>query len=338
MNDNTTAPLPDEGETETTTIPLPDDKSQTIDLTVIVNRLSELESVVARRGYDTRPIYEKHEKEIEVLWQRITQLETLLAKNGIELEVEESNLDLNENAQSEDLKLPMLNGSPVDLFGRRTASAFPGVRGFQWFDNPQESVKRLAILLQKPLTYDLKSGGYEHPIWWWRGNSSSQVTEFDVLSDNKCLLDIQELIISRIGVYRSTSHYRDFVYVEVSPDKPTGQYAFTDEDYKRQIDMFGYASEEYGLFEDQIISRREYDDGAAVIDGEIVETVGRQKLRLRYLSKYNFIIAAHDSPINMTELDDTFEKLLNRMLENDQEMELIIEIVEKLRKPKYREW
>ncbi|HYL98161.1 MAG TPA: hypothetical protein VEZ90_04345, partial [Blastocatellia bacterium] len=73
-------------------------------------------------------------------------------------------------------------------------------------------------------------------------------------------------------------------------------------------------SEEYGLFEGRPITRGEYDDGAAEIDGRIVDTIGRAEHRIRYLTPYNFLIAAHDSQINNHDFDLRSEELLNLML------------------------
>ena len=64
------------------------------------------------------------------------------------------------------------------------------------------------------------------------------------------------------------------------------------EDIERNIKQYGYCREEYGFYKDKIaISREEYDDGSAVINGKVTDTKG-SKLRVRYLSSYNFIIAA----------------------------------------------
>lgn len=55
--------------------------------------------------------------------------------------------------------------------------------------------------------------------------------------------------------------------------------------------MWGYYTEEYGLIGKKIISRQEHDDGAAIINGKIVDA-SNSELRLRHLTPYNFIIAA----------------------------------------------
>lgn len=51
------------------------------------------------------------------------------------------------------------------------------------------------------------------------------------------------------------------------------------------------------------MSRREYDDDAAVIDGKVVDLEHKAKLRNRYLTPYNFIICAHFNSINNSKYD-----------------------------------
>ena len=36
------------------------------------------------------------------------------------------------------------------------------------------------------------------------------------------------------------------------------------------------------------MTRAEYDDGATVIDGKVVDLNGKAKLRIRYITPYNF--------------------------------------------------
>jgi hypothetical protein len=89
--------------------------------------------------------------------------------------------------------------------------------------------------------------------------------------------------------FRSSAYWKSFVYIQTKADLPIGIYSQTKEDIERMISNFGYAWEEYGLFEDKPITRSCYDDGAAVIDGKVVDTFGAE-LRARYLSKYNLLV------------------------------------------------
>ena len=98
-------------------------------------------------------------------------------------------------------------------------------------------------------------------------------------------MDVHELNISRIAAVHQEVYYRKFVYVEVAPDEPTGLYDDPDEMIARQIERSGFANEEYGLVDGKLpVTREEYDDGAAIIEGRPVDIVGRCALRLRHTS------------------------------------------------------
>jgi hypothetical protein len=84
----------------------------------------------------------------------------------------------------------------------------------------------------------------------------------------------------------------------------------------------GYANEEYGLVDEKLpVSRAEYDDGAAIIDGRPMDIRGRVVLRTRYTSPYNFLIAPFMSPINSQDFDYRLESYLNRLLHGEEVFE-----------------
>lgn len=223
------------------------------------------------------------------------------------------------------------------FFDERMAQAFPGIRGVEWITDAATAVYRLSILLSSPLIFRVSNlkNSWEIPIWWWRGSENNQISAFEIMSDKKCLMNITELKISKIGVYRSTSYSRNFVYVECDGEKQTGICKITEEDVKRQIEYFGYAWEEYGISGDRIFSRREYDDGATIINGKVIDIRANAEPRVRYLSKYNFILAPHDTPINSLELESILENILNGILNYKNKIEEIVNIIEKAPLRKY---
>jgi hypothetical protein len=221
----------------------------------------------------------------------------------------------------------------------RFTKAFPGVRGVRWFDDPREIIERLKVLLVPPLSfYDDTDNGVSgwDPIWWWRGTSTNSIDSFEVLGKDKVLLDYQELLPCRLAAVNNGGYYQCFVYLEFSADKPTGLRDRTPKDLERLRDTFGYASEEFGIFEGHFVTREEYDDGAAVIDGKLVDLAGRVSLRVRYLTPYNFIIAPKESPINNSRFDSEFEALMNKLLEGDNVFDELVRKVRQLpRQEKY---
>lgn len=62
------------------------------------------------------------------------------------------------------------------------------------------------------------------------------------------------------------------------------------------------------------ITRQEYDDGSAMVNGKPMRLHGRAELRLRYLTSYNFILAAKFSPFNCHEFDRTSGEYFKGML------------------------
>lgn len=226
------------------------------------------------------------------------------------------------------------NVASTDFFhSDRFSKAFPGVRDVEWFYDNNAIIARLVRLLKSPLKfYDVAQSGDVSgwlPIWWWRGLSNNAIESFELLSDGKVLLNHQELIPFRLAAVNRGSYYQSFVYVECAADQPTGLYARSHEEVDQQRKERGYCREEFAMFGDRLIHRTEYDDGAAIIDGKPVELHDDAKLRVRYLTPYNFLIAAHESPINSKHFDrdsehfmndllcgrDTFDKLVEKILE-----------------------
>ncbi len=140
-------------------------------------------------------------------------------------------------------------------------------------------------------------------------------------------MDYHQLDIARIAAYGSPSYYREFVYVEAKAESPTGIYEYEPEDIPRMTGKFGFAAEEYGVLGEHLISRAEYDDGAAVVNGKVIDASDAQ-LRIRYLTPYNFIIAASDSPINNKDYDLRVNEFLDGIMQGRRTMEEFVEVAE----------
>ncbi|MGJ1322498.1 hypothetical protein ACR780_07420 [Sphingobacterium faecium] len=223
------------------------------------------------------------------------------------------------------------------LFHYRMAGAFPGVRGIQWFDDPKIATKRLLLLLQEPLSFS--AGSYDttdDPIWWFRGNSAAHIDKFESIASKMVLMNFEQLKIKRIAAYQGASYYKDFVYVELEGENQTGLYNHSKEDIQRHIDSFGYSWEEYGLIKNLFgwttpIRREDYDDGATVIRGEVRDAKDA-KLRVRYLSSYNFIIAAKGSPYNSNKYNRESLTYLNGILKGEIQPEDFFEFLKTFEK------
>ena len=249
--------------------------------------------------------------------KKLKRLETN-SKNHLEIEIE----------------LPRTGMPSTAIIAGKLAGAFPGQRGFEWYES-KEAIKRLEKFFEPPLVYQpIGEGVISNPIWWFRDFSSMYIDKFKKLSKTKLLIGIREFKIKRIGVFVSQSDYKSFIYVETLGERQTGLYNFKKEDIKRHVDTIGYSSEEYAIFNKKInISREHYDDAATIIKGKIVDTFGSE-LRVRFLSDYNFLIAANQSSFNSRKFEKDSSEDMNKILKGEMRAE---EFIEKLKLYKRKE-
>jgi hypothetical protein len=225
-----------------------------------------------------------------------------------------------------------IRDEPTVFFNNRFRDAFPGFSNdFKQFESRREIHKRLKILLKEPLKFD-EGSGYgidKRPIWWFRDSGAMPIEKFKILNRKKILLNSDEFIINKIVAYRGSSYFKDFVYIECLPDKPTGLYEH-DSTYleSRVKENRGY-QEEFGVFKNKFITRQEFDDASALINGKPVQTFGAE-LRSRSLTKYNFILAAKFSPYNCRDFTrnsgEYFGKLIRKEIEFNEFVEWMKEL------------
>lgn len=219
---------------------------------------------------------------------------------------------------------PALREHSTVLFASRFARAFPGISGVESFANVEDIKERMLILLAKPLVFVNES-----PIWWFR-DGNSPIEKFDVYGDGLFLMDGAELKIRKIVAASSSSYYKQFVYVEADAMPATGLYKTN---LSQAVAHFGYSWEEYGIVDGKhLITRKELDDGSAKVDGKLQKITGRSELRIRYLTAYNFVIAAEGSPINDPNFDSVLKNFLDDILKRTAKVEDLAAAVGRLRK------
>lgn len=220
---------------------------------------------------------------------------------------------------------------PTLFFDRRVGESFPGVRGLQWFNDPKESLNRLTSLFREPLEFEQADGFgvTRDPIWWFRAGSSNPVRVFMRLSDTRCRLDEQELEVDKLAVFRSRFPWQSYIYLETKSDPPIGIRPVTETYIEEMQSSFGYAWEEYAVFQGTPITRECYEDGAAVIDGILTDTGGAD-LRTHYLSRYNLLITSKFSTINNHKFDSVSQPILNDMLHGKDRFAELHSLIEKL--------
>ncbi|WP_415279950.1 toll/interleukin-1 receptor domain-containing protein [Clostridium perfringens] len=214
------------------------------------------------------------------------------------------------------------------FFDYRLGKAFPGLRGGKWFTPQDGIIERLNLLLKEPLS----SKNLSDPIWWFRGGSCLYIDYFKPISFEKCIIEAKECLIDKVYVYQSGSYYKSFIYVELKPEEPVGIYESSNEYLEMQTKHFGYAYEEYAIYNKQPITRAQYDDGAAFLNGNYVEFNNNAEVRIRYLTKYNFIICSKFNPINSILGEKVTEKILNSIIKGESSVEDLVDAIEKLPK------
>jgi hypothetical protein len=93
---------------------------------------------------------------------------------------------------------------------------------------------------------------------------------------------------------------------------------------ERGDSIFTWFWEEFGFVDRKhLVTREVYDDGSAVIDGCLQSIRGRVEGRLRYVTAYNFVIAASGAPILRMEYDEKLTGHLDAMLKGEDRLSII---------------
>jgi hypothetical protein len=216
------------------------------------------------------------------------------------------------------------HGKDRYFFSARLGQAFPG-----WYDeikwySEKEAVNRLCIFFQHPIYFKYVPDepqfsdciSYIAPLWGFRGFTSIQIEQFDQVSKGKVKLnDNHELVIGKIAVHKTRAQRFDFIYVETLPEKSVGLNKLTDKEIADCVKEFGYCWEEYALIGKTPISVESWGDGAAEINGQVVSVPSDARTKLRYLTKYNFLLISNSSPYNCPKFEaeskEFFDDVLN---------------------------
>ena len=220
-----------------------------------------------------------------------------------------------------------------EFFDLRFGQTFPGNRGTAIYRG-QSAVLRLERLLTAPIVVESRVGT-SHPIWWWRGTSNMHIDCFSLLAESAVVIDVNEYDVDYIAAV-AVGHRSQFVYVHTKATPQTGLRPQDETRIAARRKTFGYVKEEYALYKGRMVTREEYDDGAAEIDGRPVVFEENPSLRVRYLTPYNFIIAPQDSPINDSKHDLLFEEVLNGILWGTRTLEDLITLVTRLPPRRHR--
>lgn len=321
-------------------LPAPFDARQAVDLHS-GSGLEKLVREIARSSDLNVPnVTPEHRSELRQHLKVTSGSDFAASRAGVEAE---SPQDTSATPTSREESLPYRDSD--ELFAWRLSDAFPGLRDVEVITDPEAAIDRLAVVFQDPI-YILRegeeySGGKYYPFWWFRGTSNCPINQFKKLSDRRCLIEAKELKISRlVAVRRFDNGERDFLYVESEGEEPVGCYDYESGEIEQRLkereekdfELGYYVSEEYALWEEQVATRAEYDDGSALIDGRPTR-IQDAEIRIRYLTPYNFIICGKKHVINQSEKDAFAKKILNNILKEEASVDHLIDFVGNLPRP-----
>ena len=225
---------------------------------------------------------------------------------------------------------PVISEESTVFFRRRMAGAFPGYRGLVEFKKARDINRHLSKLLESPIQFKKSIIGVKDPIWWFRAGSALNITTFRHLNRRKFLIGWDELVIRRIVAFIDNGrYYSNYVYVEAQGEKPTGLYDHYTSERINELkeDLGGFVDEEYAIYKPcpffrKKVTKQEEDDGSTKIWGRLIKMKRENvETRCRFLTDYNFIIAAKGSAFNNAVFDrtsgDYFKGLLDGTISID---------------------
>lgn len=235
--------------------------------------------------------------------------EVILYKNDMELSEDHVSL-----SNKEEIKKAYDWLDSDVLFTQCIAQTFPGNRNIVWYES-SDAVRRLKLFFENLR----KKEPYGDAVWWRRGTQAFSVKHAEILDIDTILLDNDRFKISKMAVFVSPNYYKHFIYIEADAEPPTGLYPEINERYihTKQYEC-DYLTEEYGEFDGRLITRQEYDDGASVYNGNVVQHNGKAVLRIRYLTKVNCILTAKNSPYNNWRFEQESADLFNDALYSEE--------------------
>ena len=237
---------------------------------------------------------------------------------------------------------PVVSEESTIFFRRRMTGAFPGYRGLVEFKKARDIHRHLSKLLEPPLQFKKNTIGAKDPIWWFRAGSALNITTFRHLNGRKFLIGWNELVIRRIVAFIDNGRYcSNYVYVEAQGEESTGlDNHYTPERIKEYKEDFGgYVDEEYAIYKPCMffrkkVTKQEEDDGSTIIGGRLIKMKREHvETRCRFLTDYNFIIAAKGSAFNNDVFDRTSGDYFKGLLDGTIPFEAFHDYMMKFPKP-----
>jgi serine/threonine protein kinase len=192
---------------------------------------------------------------------------------------------------------------------------FPGKRGLV---ETEDKVKINTII------FEINKLIEETDLWWTQGRSNMPIqSKIDKISEDTWIMDNTEMKIEKVWALKSSSSIDHQFFIFKTKAMPSFEIYGEDNIFNR---------EEAAWFNDRYISREEYDDGVAEIDGESVWLNNEAQLRVRNLQEEYYFIGTQSHPILLTENDEVVNKVYEKLIETGSLIQTDIQIMSKLKR------
>ena len=168
------------------------------------------------------------------------------------------------------------------------------------------------------------------------------INSFKRIGRRVFVLGWEELKIKRIVAFiENGRYYSNYVYVEAEAQKPTkvNRKHYTKEHIQELKKDMQVVDEEYAIYKPfalyrKMVTKQEEDDGATKVLGRLVHMKRKHiETRTRFLTDYNFIIAAKGSAFNNNLFDRTSDYYFNGLLAGTVKIEEFHEYMMQFPKP-----
>jgi len=141
--------------------------------------------------------------------------------------------------------------------------------------------------------FSLADGCEQYHLWWTKGRQNLHINRIERLHDGIWLINGFECQVIDLWLRRHPTLERQYVIIHLAPRPPFGIY---DEAYSSDW-------EEAGYFRGRYVTRGEFDDGYALLDGKSVDIRGKVKLRSRNLVD-DFLLLAPQTSVYLSQSAD----------------------------------
>ncbi|QRY36561.1 serine/threonine-protein kinase [Bacillus sp. PDNC022] len=164
----------------------------------------------------------------------------------------------------------------------------------------------------------------ETNLWWTQGRSNMPIkNRIEKINADTLLMDYTEMQIEKVWALKNSASYDHQFFVLKTRAMPSFEIYDEDNAFRR---------EEAAWFNDRYISREEYDDGVADIDGKSVWLNGKAQLRVRNLQEEYYFIGTQSHPILLMENEEIVTAVYENLIETDSLTDNDIHVLSKLRR------